>query len=995
MSVLLVTSICVGYCFCLFFSPNTNLAQNTNPQQQGGFYINPIFKFIPLNKVNENQLEQMRTFCQQLPELFKKANLLQKFTIFKYIMEVYEKCLKQKQAEFSKGKKMKMRKKTNTAKHSARANVDSVQTEPMIVSRSGHNEDLHQISQEDIGLRLGIDGINEEDLSMMLPTLEVVIDQPAFVEGFQRDFRRFLDDVEEIQDLGLRPPPRLDLRESIVLDDLPEECLLHDHPMDDFAPLQEKEMAEKESHRHPTEKNQTRYSLRSQATKNYSDHTTPRRITPSKARKRTAQSPSPTHPTPASRTRHRYLTEEEYALRFPMPSCTILEIAPLPRVKLNLNSSIFYFPMDMELLREEFSYELHNRDMVEIGSITSSQAANSVLLIMEDEQQQHHGPQEPPNVFPAKNGNQPPQLEECHTKDTNVMSNVEGVSSLLEARQGVSGMETDDSLPLPMADKLLGVINESSSLGQLGSAVAEQNVTTIGNITGHMEEIMGELPPIIEDSDLMPPPRISLPTTSVDISSSREVIGGKQRLITPDSGIQIQRIEIFKPPYSAIAVKESAVAASTTGATQQSEQFNSASNIPSICIEPPDSVVLIPQSQETPSINEYGGGGGINSSSAIEENRFIDLLEKRSMSETISSTPLRSIDISVGTSARRTLEPTVFSMPTNENADVPINRTKHLPPPPFPKIPEEVIPEEDTLLVVDAAATCENPITTSVNGVQQPESSSSGWYRDWQSILRERLQGVSYGNAVAPERKVRRPKFKRPRNLVKQMENMKQNDLVVESDSNNDVSDFLHTLLQNVIEQVSPPPPPLSESQSLPASQPLIMGLEEEEDNNMIPNLASAAEAPPPPPSPPPSAIVSNQESMTSIAAALPTHNERYYEMVKRNTTEISKICSNFDLCKKLFKSHTRKLQEEIAAGSIQQNYETFEPEILFNIPTKRLNVQMNIIKNLVQHVSFDFTKMPCIQDRLSAAMGFSFALELKAANLISIGEDGCTWSLL
>lgn len=262
-----------------------------------------------------------------------------------------------------------------------------------------------------------------------------------------------------------------------------------------------------------------------------------------------------------------------------------------------------------------------------------------------------------------------------------------------------------------------------------------------------------------------------------------------------------------------------------------------------------------------------------------------------------------------------------------------------------------------------------------------------GWYKDWESILRERQNMFSYAKTTAPAPKRRRPRIKRPpRRLVDEMELPAEAPAADKTSINADAANALQQFFHGVMPHVAPPPPPTLPPPSNPTRQPDLETVSTQQppllaspdvDNETIDISAIAP-----------------QQANASNTLARTATQESYHRFILENTEEISIILENFEQCCAMFNNYTDHL-EEMMNGDVRQNSRLYEPEILLNAPRKRLDIKLNIIQNLVRLDSFDFTQLPVVDDRMAAAIGFAFVLELKAAALISLSSDGRTIGLL
>lgn len=524
----------------------------------------------------------------------------------------------------------------------------------------------------------------------------------------------------------------------------------------------------------------------------------------------------------------------------------------------------------------------------------------------------------------------------------------------------------------------------------------------------------------------MPPPP-ALPLQSATISTTtgdNQTLQPPHIIITPDTGYE------GGTTFSSIKAPDS-------GAAMLSSLPNQNLSITKFSTPLPHGRGLMPHSSSGfPSIPS-------------EDNIFISHLEHRSRGETIASTPLQRKDLAF---SRKTLAASFamddsdnsVSLPTTVRQDPAGGIASHLmdipeelavePPPPVPFQIDVNIEQ----MPADVEATQPKPpiseeLQVAANMSEKPESKlfveavepalphpkppvpgegehdlanipriqetltqppicddNVGWYKDWESILRERQNMFSYAKATAPAPKRRRPRIKRPpRRLVEEMEQPAEAPPAADNISMNaDHANALQQFIHGVMPHVAPPPPTTLPTPTTPTRQPDLGAVSTQQppllaspdvvDNETIDISATAPQ----------------QANNASNTLARTATQESYHRFILENTEEISIILENFKQCCAMFNNYTDHL-EEVTNEDVRQNSRLYEPEILLNAPRKRLDIKLNIIQNLVRQDSFDFTQLPVVDDRMAAAIGFAFVLELKAAALISLSSDGRTIGLL
>lgn len=265
----------------------------------------------------------------------------------------------------------------------------------------------------------------------------------------------------------------------------------------------------------------------------------------------------------------------------------------------------------------------------------------------------------------------------------------------------------------------------------------------------------------------------------------------------------------------------------------------------------------------------------------------------------------------------------------------------------------------------DAMRPSESLTAVGPNGDNAPQQTAAtkteneDYRKDWYEILRTRLQNSNnYANCTTPKRK---HKFKRPKRtkpLHAELQTVNRNETLNEPPA---TSDLLQQTLAGILPSLTAPTgAPLTANLNNSADMPCQIG-----DNF-------------------PSPVLSPQQ-------------QQYDEFIFNNVEHITKIVDNLDSCRLMLENYRRGIERKLNSPNtdgFKQPCEHFNPEVLLNAPEERLAIKLNLVQNIIRQVSFDFTKCEFIKDRMSAAIGFAFLLELKSAGIINLSSDGRNVSL-
>lgn len=426
-------------------------------------YQNPVFALTPKDYLQET----LHYFMNNMPELFRKATLIQKYTLMKYLMNAYERILERSSETTTKKHMPHFKKPDSKTDHKRLQQLQTTSTKgawsPIMLRSYAPEQDEESLI--------------ELPRQSLLPS---PVSDTDLLQIFQLDANKYWNarDALTLQHNSYQ----LEFEENITLP-LPTPQL----PAINISDLFENEnlytsnelqlpcLRQQQSENTINEEILPRRSERLQA-QSLTTHTANEMQSPSNViaqrlscrlrSSRAAATPTTTFAilylgdsTPATPKRLKprtYITEEEYSLRFRLPRRRFLEVKELPRVKYNIETSSFaYFPMNMSLIEEEYSNFYENE-------------ANDNNLF--EVQLQSTNLHEPPTTLPL-----PTSVLAATTGDN--------VSSLTVVRQAPSSMMELSSFgrPLPPVATAIDVsrIKEERSFGILQQDMSPR-VETVG-----------------------------------------------------------------------------------------------------------------------------------------------------------------------------------------------------------------------------------------------------------------------------------------------------------------------------------------------------------------------------------------------------------------------------------------------------------------------------------------------------------------------------------
>ncbi|KAM7351353.1 sisters on the loose [Cochliomyia hominivorax] len=916
-------------------------------------YQNPIFALTP----KDFEQETLKSFLKNMKELFLKANLVQKYILMKYVMEAYEKVLRRFEEISSSNQKeirMKQTKTKSKDKHVQKLtkNVNERISSPIV--RGGE-------AQEDNGEALDLEiPIEMEDILFSSQN-----DSIDLLQIFQQDFKvrsdednlRAMDEInmQEFQNniSLLSPSPQLP---AMNISDLFENDYMNSSDDLQLSFIRQPQQEQEESMRIPIME-QPRRSERIQNLQNVSYDESEEAIqsrhsyTSNLLRYRSqaaAQNIQNLSYTPLETNTRRpqprtFITEEEYSLRFRLPRRTFLEISELPHVKYNIETSHYsYFPMDMTLIDEEYLYMESSSSTNNIVTVQSQQLPRISILA--------------PSTFASLT----PSV---------LTATGENLSSLNVVRQAPSSMMDISSFARPLLtvqEMDISRIEEERSHGipQNISEVIEpvgivntdvnvsiDSVSSIGGVAASGEYIQPQLQqPIIVNE-------------AINLLSIE-----RPQQITTDSGINLPNPQIVLTD-SAVVLPSDVSSVLQTAPRDQRKPPEPVSTDTGIFKTP-----MIPQTTATlPSVEERVFQTNLKS-------RILDVSTPlKGFDETFKSSQTRkTLLLEIETQAANVTDVSSKDDITNENVEIEQHHVvtsglntlqqgqlgvQNLQP--IEEVRESNIrPSTQFIGATNGGLNNEHNQNLEINQVLPNDD----YRKDWYEILRARLQNIDYKNAASiqrkPKHRLRRPAHNR-QPLTERIMQQEPPEHNTSHNNNNETSSL--NLLQQTITRILPPP-----------EVPVDLG---NQNLNVTTSSGNSTDG----------AVVTGH---VPLALGISNQQLQYDQFVLNNAENITTIMENLNSCRIMLDNHRRGLESKLRTGTFNQPCQHYDLTVLLNASKQRLAIKLDLLQNIIRQVSFDVTKCDCVNDRMSAAIGFAFLLELKSAGIIHLSDDGRTVSL-
>lgn len=321
-----------------------------------------------------------------MPDLFRKATLVQKYTLMKYLMQAYERVLN----KYTSNKTCAKQKPSLSAPHSP------IKNKTKNLQKTGTN-----YSTLSPVFRAQINDLQQEVVFEVPPepaqsseTNDNVID---LLSIFQQDANTTANEQNSVT---VEPDIELDFEQNIILPPPPSRApvvnisdLLRTNSLDNSNDIEFsfaiQQQPPKPHFMEDTPKQQT--LLSSSSAQPTEVRQSARLVAQNRTVSYEGQQAAASGPQISNRSAditpprtsqrrfkpHTIITEEEYSLRFRLPCRKFLEITSLPQVKYNIDtSSIAFFGMDMSLIEEEYF-----RNVDAISEVQLSNAALPTLTI--------------------------------------------------------------------------------------------------------------------------------------------------------------------------------------------------------------------------------------------------------------------------------------------------------------------------------------------------------------------------------------------------------------------------------------------------------------------------------------------------------------------------------------------------------------------------------------------------------------------------------------
>lgn len=312
------------------------------------------------------------------------------------------------------------------------------------------------------------------------------------------------------------------------------------------------------------------------------------------------------------------------------------------------------------------------------------------------------------------------------------------------------------------------------------------------------------------------------------------------------------------------------------------------------------------------------------------ERRFYKGLLNRNLDRPAVSTPLRIVDEECVSKPRPT---TLTELNSLEEAEEQLGQSE--------KPPEEMVratgiqAHEQNLESIERVV---QPRPEQLDNFQPlwPED----YRKDWYEILRTRTEGVGYEEPLL----MRRPNKKKRKRTRAAPAQVPENVVRPSQGPEHILTCILPSPGQHVL-------PPLNQSHELNA-------------NREVNDLLATGDG---------------------LVPQFNTDQQHYDQFIKENYESISIVMNNLDTVRAIFDTY-RRCQLGV---DMEKSVMHYDAELLLNACRRRLSIKRDIIRALICSRSFDFTRLECITDKMAAAIGFAFVLELKAVGLITLAANG------
>lgn len=374
------------FCVCFPFCIEINFIAQENIISQEKNYENFVFALTP----KDFNRTTLINFVNNMKSLFSKASLVQKYTLMRYLMEAYERVLKQTQLKTESNKKTLLTKNKPTEQLQIELEEDGIsavratEAEMMPPADYGTRQEMFPTMVVTFGANLTSPSSNSEVMDALnVYQAEAELNKPAdTLDSLLTDNNILQLGTQEDLEEPLLPHYQAPLMNiSNLFESMETDPDLHVPPLlrqnQTSQPLQET----LDLTRRQSERLKAKQLQKSACVAQSGRDTTLRRLRyslkspqPSVSLSYLSDTPPLTPQRPKPRT---YMSEEEYSLRFRLPRIKFLKITELPRVKFSHKTlELSYFSMDTLLIDEEYLCEnpcvpiAINNFLTQPGSVT-------------------------------------------------------------------------------------------------------------------------------------------------------------------------------------------------------------------------------------------------------------------------------------------------------------------------------------------------------------------------------------------------------------------------------------------------------------------------------------------------------------------------------------------------------------------------------------------------------------------------------------------------
>ncbi|TMW42366.1 hypothetical protein DOY81_012554, partial [Sarcophaga bullata] len=901
-------------------------AQEYTISQDEENYQNFVFALTPKNFSKES----LKDFLKNMKNLFRQASLVQKYTLMRYLIEAYENVLENTQQTESNKKNIRTKKKPEQQLQTSLGDaVPIVRTIDIPAD--------YEIGPEtfpDLPISFGVSSMSSP--SNNTEVVDVLNIYQAESELNKLDNASTDNNITQLESvLPFYQAPAMNI--SNLFESMEPEQDLHVSPIrpNQASPLHQEKTPD--ITRRQSERLQAKEFQMSACVRQTSGNSTPRRSRYNLRPQKTVtplpylgETPplTPTRPKPRT-----YISEEEYSLRFRLPRKKFLEITELPHFKCGIETSaLLDAPMDTSLIEEEYLCA-DPGDHVTTDNMLTHPASITAMTTTADQYSSLNAVRQAPSS----------------------MQELSSFGRPLQATQiqELSRLENERRLNKNAVNQDMPSITENVNADNIAN-ISTESIPAMG-MTGeslHQLQPQEQDPNQIHNEQLIVMESIKMPQLPTEFTTDSGIQFPAAAAATADSGLK-------QPPLYSVIDSTKAGQQAKLPQTQITPTDSGVFKTPMI---PPELPLKTATITTLPSIEVHDFESNLisrttlNTSTPLGVTKTEDMLQLLKHRKTLLLQKENEIsnvtDVSGGSAIIEDNQQTKVAVQTTQYDQLTLQ--------PIVEVGEDVIRPSESLTTAhpngDNVAK-QNAATLVMELPSQQttaETENEDYRKDWYEILRTRLQNSNnYANCTTPKHK---RKFKRPQRIKSLHAELQAVNLKETVTGPAATSDLLQQTLAGIL-------PSLTTSADGPRTANL---------NNSTDMLYQAGDNFPSP-------VISPQQ-------------QQYDEFIFNNVENITKIVNNLDSCRLMLENYRRSIEKKLKSpdtNGFKQPCQHYNPEVLLNAPEERLAIKLNLVQNIIRQVSFDFTKCEFIKDRMSAAIGFAFLLELKSAGIINLSSDG------